>query len=40
MITLFFLLLIMLVAVELVKGLSANGTPPLLQKYPWQMDLA
>lgn len=29
-----------LILVELTKGLSANGTPPLLQKYSWQMDLA
>lgn len=29
-----------LVLTELVKGLSANGTPPVLQKYPWQLDLA
>lgn len=40
MVTLFYLLLLALVAAELIKGLSANGTPPFLQKYPWQMDLA
>ena len=40
MITLFFLLLIVLITAELIKGLSANGTPPVLQKYAWQMDLA
>ena len=31
---------LLLILVELIKGLSANGTPPILQKYPWQMDLA
>lgn len=40
MIVFLFFLLFLLVLVELVKGLSANGTPPLLQKYSWQMDLA
>ena len=31
---------VVLISAELIKGLSANGTPPVLQKYPWQMDLA
>ena len=29
-----------LAALELIKGLSANGTPPVLQRFSWQMDLA
>jgi len=40
MVTLFYIALIVLVLAELVKGLSANGTPPVLQKYAWQLDLA
>ena len=36
----FFILFIGLIGTELVKGLSANGTPPFLQKFSWQMDLA
>ena len=40
MVTLFFIGFIALVLAELVKGLSANGTPPVLQKYAWQLDLA
>lgn len=40
MLTLFFVTLSILVFVELLKGLSANGTPPILQKLSWQMDLA
>lgn len=40
MTTLFFLFFIALVIAELVKGLSANGTPPVLQKFSWQLDLA
>ncbi len=40
MVTLFYIALIVLVLAELVKGLSANGTPPILQKYAWQLDLA
>lgn len=35
-----FMALAGLVLVELVKGLSANGTPPVLQRFSWQMDLA
>ena len=37
---LFFCLCIALIFAECGKGLSANGTPPVLQSYPWQMDLA
>lgn len=40
MITLFLLTFFVLLLAELIKGLSANGTPPLLQTYSWQMDLA
>ena len=40
MTTLFFSVFIGLVLAELIKGLSANGTPPFLQKFSWQMDLA
>lgn len=40
MMTLFFLLFAALITAELVKGLSANGTPPVLQSFSWQMDLA
>ena len=29
-----------LILAELVKGLSANGTPPFLQRFSWQMHLA
>jgi len=36
----FFIVLIAAVLCELIKGLSANGTPPVLQKFSWQMDLA
>ena len=36
----YFQLFVLLVILELVKGLSANGTPPVLQKFPWQLDLA
>jgi len=36
----FFMALAGLALVELVKGLSANGTPPVLQRFSWQMDLA
>ena len=39
-ISLFFITFIVLILAELIKGLSANGTPPVLQKYPWQLDLA
>jgi len=40
MIILFYASFVALILAELIKGLSANGTPPLLQKYSWQMDLA
>ncbi len=33
-------LLVSLIGAELIKGLSANGTPPVLQSFRWQMDLA
>ncbi|MEM6985114.1 MAG: DUF3179 domain-containing (seleno)protein [Pseudomonadota bacterium] len=38
--TLFFVVFFVLVLAELTKGLSANGTPPVLQKFDWQIDLA
>jgi hypothetical protein len=37
---LFLIIFTALVLIELVKGLSANGTPPVLQQFSWQMDLA
>lgn len=37
---LFFAAFLALILAELTKGLSANGTPPILQKFSWQMDLA
>lgn len=40
MVALFISVFIILVLAELIKGLSANGTPPILQSYPWQLDLA
>jgi len=40
MTTLLISLLIPLVLAELLKGLSANGTPPILQSFRWQMGLA
>ncbi len=40
MVTLFFVAFILLILAELIKGLSANGTPPILQSYAWQLDLA
>ncbi len=40
MLSLFVIVLWLVVALELIKGLSANGTPPVLQKFSWQMDLA
>jgi len=40
MTALFLLLIFGIALTELVKGLSANGTPPVLQKFSWQMDLA
>lgn len=40
MLSLFVILLWVVVTLELIKGLSANGTPPVLQKFSWQMDLA
>ena len=36
----FFIVFAGLILVELTKGLSANGTPPVLQRFSWQMDLA
>ena len=36
----FFIIFIGAVLTELTKGLSANGTPPVLQRFSWQMDLA
>ena len=40
LLTFYFISLIGLVLAELTKGLSANGTPPFLQKMPGQMHLA
>lgn len=40
LLTVYFIVLIGLVLAELTKGLSANGTPPILQKLPGQMHLA
>jgi len=40
MTALFLLLIFGIALTELVKGLSANGTPPVLQKFSWQMELA
>lgn len=37
---LFFVLLVGAVLADLIKGLSANGTPPVLQKLPGQLHLA
>jgi hypothetical protein len=37
---LFFIVSAALVLTELIKGLSANGTPPVLHRFSWQMDLA
>jgi hypothetical protein len=36
----FYFIFITLILAELIKGLSANGTPPVLQKFSWQLDLA
>lgn len=36
----FFVSFAALILSELIKGLSANGTPPILQRFSWQMDLA
>ncbi len=38
--TQFFAIFAVLIAAELIKGLSANGTPPILQRFSWQIDLA
>ena len=38
--TIFFAVFGVLILTELVKGLSANGTPPVLQRFSWQIDLA
>lgn len=40
MVGLFCLVFVILIVMELTKGLSANGTPPVLQSYDWQLDLA
>ena len=40
MLSLFFIVFTVLLLAELIKGLSANGTPPVLQKFSWQLDLA
>ena len=40
LLTIYYIVLIGLVLAELTKGLSANGTPPFLQKLPGQMHLA
>lgn len=40
MTALFFLIFSLLILAELIKGLSANGTPPVLQKFSWQLHLA
>ena len=40
MLGIFIILFLILIIAELIKGLSANGTPPVLQKFSWQMDLA
>lgn len=37
---LFLIVFVVLILTELIKGLSANGTPPVLQRYSWQLDLA
>lgn len=37
---LFFTIFGALILTELIKGLSANGTPPVLQRFSWQIDLA
>ena len=36
----FFILFAGAALIELIKGLSANGTPPVLQRFSFQMDLA
>lgn len=36
----FYLVFTVLILAELIKGLSANGTPPVLQNYTWQLNLA
>ena len=36
----FFTLFGLLFIAELIKGLSANGTPPVLQRFSWQIHLA
>ena len=40
MASLFLIILALLIIAELLKGLSANGTPPVLQRFSWQLDLA
>ena len=36
----FSFVLVLAALTELIKGLSANGTPPVLQRFSWQIDLA
>lgn len=38
--TILYLAFIALIIAEFLKGISANGTPPFLQDYDWQMDFA
>ena len=38
--TAFIIIFLFLIVAELVKGLSANGTPPILQRFSWQLDVA
>ena len=38
--TIFLCVLGLLMIADLVKGLSANGTPPVLQRFSWQLHLA
>lgn len=40
MVTIFYTVLTVLILAELTKSMSANGTPPILQKLSWQIDLA
>jgi hypothetical protein len=40
MVVSFLIIFTLLILAELTKGLSANGTPPVLQKFSWQLDLA
>jgi len=40
MVTIFYTVLTLLILAEITKSLSANGTPPFLQNFSWQIDLA